>query len=289
MGKRDKPILDSVSAPMRTGAFPACNFGGVEDMGLKLKPTKEELEELYWQKKLNLKEIGQMFGVCSTTILNWMKTYGVQRRKQPYSDQELKILKQMYPTSTKEEILAKVNRPWEAIVRKMGELKIYRGSLRPSLDKLPNLKLDEKDKVWLACAIDCEGSVGVSYSVRASKPNRTTFYFPFISVNNTKKVFLNHFRKLVGCAYKKIKIENKRYENRKNLYQLDMASAPWIYALLKQIRPYFIIKGKQADLVMEFIEIIDNIKRNNNGRIVYTERVHEIYRELKRLNKRGKV
>ena len=67
-----------------------------------------------------------------------------------------------------------------------------------------------------------------------------------------------------------------------------MGSASIIYAVLKQIRPYFIIKGKQADLVMEFIEIIDDIKRNNDGRIAYTERVHEIYKELKKLNKKGK-
>jgi hypothetical protein len=258
-------------------------------MGLKTgKWSPSEVEFLITHKEMDYADIAKKLGRKRHSVEYQALKMGLRKRKE-FTSRELEVLRKMYLTHPKEEILKRVNHSWECIVHKMGELKIYRGPLRPSLDKLPNLKLDEKDKVWLTCAIDCEGSVGVSYSVRASRPNRTTFYFPFISVNNTKKAFLSHFRKLVGCTHKKIRIENKRYENRKNVYQLDITSAPWIYALLKQIRPYFIIKGKQADLVMEFIEIIDNIKRNNNGRIVYTERVHEIYRELKRLNKRGKV
>jgi len=45
-----------------------------------LKPTKEELEELYWKENLDSRQIAKIFGVCKTTVLRWMTEYGISRR-----------------------------------------------------------------------------------------------------------------------------------------------------------------------------------------------------------------
>jgi len=47
--------------------------------GLK-NVTKEELEKLYWQQKLTLSQIGEMFSVTYPTVIYWMKKCGVHTR-----------------------------------------------------------------------------------------------------------------------------------------------------------------------------------------------------------------
>jgi len=43
-------------------------------------PSKEELEDLYWNKELSLPEIAEKFDVSSSTPIYWMKKYGIPRR-----------------------------------------------------------------------------------------------------------------------------------------------------------------------------------------------------------------
>lgn len=56
--------------------------------------NKEELEKLYWDRKLSLETISQKFDVCAKTILNWMHIYGIptdskRRRRFPLDKEEL--------------------------------------------------------------------------------------------------------------------------------------------------------------------------------------------------------
>lgn len=45
-----------------------------------LNIQKEDLEELYWKKKLSMIEIGKMFGCENSNILYWMRKYGIKTR-----------------------------------------------------------------------------------------------------------------------------------------------------------------------------------------------------------------
>lgn len=47
---------------------------------LKKIPPKDELFSLYCEKGRNLKELGSIFGVSSTTVFHWMDEYGIPRR-----------------------------------------------------------------------------------------------------------------------------------------------------------------------------------------------------------------
>ena len=42
--------------------------------------TKEELQPLYWEKELSLEEIAKLKGKHETTVLHWMKKFGIPRR-----------------------------------------------------------------------------------------------------------------------------------------------------------------------------------------------------------------
>lgn len=52
------------------------------------RPRKQELEELYWEKKINTPEIGEILGVSKASVRNWMKEYNIPQRSQ---GQSLKI------------------------------------------------------------------------------------------------------------------------------------------------------------------------------------------------------
>jgi len=49
---------------------------------LPSRPTKQELEELYWEKKINTPEIAEILEVNKTTVLKWMQEYNIPRRNQ---------------------------------------------------------------------------------------------------------------------------------------------------------------------------------------------------------------
>lgn len=44
------------------------------------EPSAEILYDLYHDQELSLYKIAEKFGVCAQTILNWMRSYGIQRR-----------------------------------------------------------------------------------------------------------------------------------------------------------------------------------------------------------------
>lgn len=46
-----------------------------------MKPSREELQKLYWQDDLSLEEIGKRFRVTGGSILYWMKNYGIPRKQ----------------------------------------------------------------------------------------------------------------------------------------------------------------------------------------------------------------
>lgn len=232
-------------------------------------------------EKLTYVDIAEKLNRKYHSVLHQALKLGL-RKKQTWTIQEDQILFDMFSNAPREEISGKMNRTWGAIIKRATELKVRRGALLPPLEKTVHLSLQEKDKVWLACAIDCEGSLGIALF-------KKHFYCPFISINNTKRELLERFRSLVNRPEKAIRLSTRKQgDPRKDIYIFDIQSASLIYRLLGQIRSHLIVKGRQADLVMEFIKLVDAVKKENDGRVNYSTRHHEIYQELKALNRKGK-
>lgn len=53
----------------------------------KVEPTKKEIEELYFNKNLSLKETGERFGLSYHYMRMWFKYYGIETK---FSNKSLK-------------------------------------------------------------------------------------------------------------------------------------------------------------------------------------------------------
>ena len=46
-----------------------------------IKPAKEDLESMYIDKKMSLKNVGKEFGVSNSSVLRWLRNYGIKTRE----------------------------------------------------------------------------------------------------------------------------------------------------------------------------------------------------------------
>ena len=202
-----------------------------------------------------------------------------------WSETEEHLLKAIYPTATKQDVIAALpQRNWGRIVEHAHLLGLKRRWFRPPLDRVPEIVLTNIDKARIAMLIDTEGSIWVQFD------RNVNHYHPVISVCNTDRRLIDYFRE--KCNVPSIVKFQAEGRNRKARYHSSIYELGRIYAVLKHIRPYFIIKGCQADLILELIEIWDRIRREAPHRrtsktIGNNPRILEIVREMAIRNKKG--
>lgn len=141
------------------------------------------------------------------------------------------------------------------------------------------------DTVWLACAIDGEGNVGLTNSKGSSFSNH---YAPVIKITNTKKEFVEKASEIMKINLSYIMRSYK--DGWKELYATVTGKQSKVKAVLIEVLPFLIIKREQAKLVLEWIQIRENSYLGKGIRGgSRSERETEIYNELKELNKRGRL
>ena len=198
-----------------------------------------------------------------------------------WTKEEDDILINSWTKLSKEELMFLLpDRSWSAIQIHAQRLNLHgrrRNSYPPPLDILPKFELDEKEQIQLAMMIDCEGTI----SLRKHKDGRIS---PVFCISNTSFDLVKRFKEItrtlnkIGCRV--------RNERKKPEYYLDIGSMSYVYHLLCQIKDYLIVKQKQAELVMRFIEIQDERSRTDfsNEYSNYTEEQIEIYNKIRELN-----
>jgi len=140
-------------------------------------------------------------------------------------------------------------------------------------------ELTEREKlIYLASVIDAEGSVSIYH---ASQPSKNYYaYLLGLMIANTDTRLIDwlvtnyggwtRWRRYKSKEWKDIKVWNIGGEK--------------TYQLLKQVRPFLIVKQKQADLGMEFYrKCITNRTRSQ----WIKNKAYEYYLEMRRLNRRG--
>jgi hypothetical protein len=120
-------------------------------------------------------------------------------------------------------------------------------------------KLEEKSKVWLACAIDAEGGIYLYH--RKKKNGAWDGYQNHIDITNTNLDFLKHAQNLMKGRIR----PTHRKEKRKPCFQLRISSQPEIANILGQILPYLIVKRPKAVEMLNFINSHVDLRRKNNG------------------------
>lgn len=208
-----------------------------------------------------------------------------------WKTEEIQVLRELFCQVAKEEILSRLpRRTWSGISHKAAYLKIRRRR-HGTLEEVPKLKLSEVQKTWLACAIDAEGAVGLSAipQKRANK-QKVRVYKPHVQVGNTYFQFIEHFKELLYKRLKIIELDHSG-KNQKNVYLYSIFSMPEVYSVLKTISPYLIIKKKQAELVLKWIELEDERMRRTyfGDPLQYSDEQKEIWKALMVLNHRGRI
>jgi hypothetical protein len=94
------------------------------------------------------------------------------------------------------------------------------------------VEMSVEDRIWLACAIDCEGSIVPGC----------------VAVYNTCQEFLETCVAVtgVGKIYPVSRYRSKNNLGVKEVYSWQVQSVNNIIALLRQLRPYFIIKREKV-------------------------------------------
>lgn len=119
------------------------------------------------------------------------------------------------------------------------------------------MALRPEDAAWLAAAIDGEGSISINWAKRKDGSKRP---FAKISVSNAYKEFLEKVERIIGSGGVSLrKGKGVRFEN----YVYSCQRIDLILGVLKEIRPILIVKAKNADIVIDFLEKKMRMEENN--------------------------
>lgn len=216
---------------------------------------------------------------------------GLQLRQPlPFTEEEDTAIREVYMKSKAYgEIMKGLGRlslrhSVETLKQRAGTLGVRRlTSHLPPFDRLPVLRLSEAEKSWLACAIDAEGTISVHK--RGSR-----YFSAAIIIGNTNREFLDFFLKLTGTSHRRLTVDRDKTKRCKDCFKTEIRDMPRVFAVLETIRPYLIIKRQQADLLIRFIRIQDEMirqKRTNKQKMLQTPEQLEIVAQMRRLNQKG--
>jgi len=200
------------------------------------------------------------------------------------------LLAELYPTAPWDELFASFpNRTEKAILLRAQTLGIER-KVANWVGKTNVPDFSDFQKGYVAAAIDFEGSISL-YKDKG-------YLYPGISFVNSDLTVLEYLRTLFRSNRKiSVHARDSRKDNWKQTYTLRIESYADIERILKQVKDHLIIKRRQAELMLEFLEIRKCTPRQfeyKDGRVRrvavgYSQRELEIYKELRKLNRRGEV
>lgn len=103
----------------------------------------------------------------------------------------------------------------------------------------------KSDRMWLACAIDCDGYVGMK---KQPSGKEYIYIIPSLGFTNTCKPLVERVADLIGS-----KTHTYRTGEKKRLcYLTRIHSSINIRIILKQIIPHLIAKKERAQLILAF-------------------------------------
>lgn len=135
-------------------------------------------------------------------------------------------------------------------------------------------KMSDFDKGYMAGMIDGEGTI------RLEKDKRGCLH-PRVSVANTNQDTLRKLQEMTGIGG--FYIRENRGTNWKAVWMWNVNGIVDTKALLIQLKDCFIVKKRQAELLLKFMEIY--LSSPSYGEV--TPEMREIDKEMRQLNRRG--
>ena len=110
--------------------------------------------------------------------------------------------------------------------------------------------LSEIERVWLACAIDCDGHVGMKLQRQVQKGKEYEYVIPQLGFSNTSRPLAERFGELIKYKVSIVKEGNPYDHKRTN--KCTTHNTQKIHDILEQIIPHIIAKRKRAEYVLLF-------------------------------------
>jgi len=214
----------------------------------KFDRPREELRSLYWEDLLSCEDIAKKFGVSPGTVRNRFDDYKIPRRKRNA-------------------------RAIAHSIRNYNPTDLVKGNV------------SELQKGYFIGLLEGEGCIGVhKHKSPAAKVEQLA---PYIEIRNTDRDLLE---KVVEIAGGEISLGHKSTPKHKTRFAWRIRGTKTIHDILSEVRDNLgsSRKRKAADLTIEFCRRrLDRVYDPSKAQVVNDERDWEIYRELKKLNKRG--
>jgi hypothetical protein len=118
---------------------------------------------------------------------------------------------------------------------------------RPWLPRqVPDYSIDERRLI--ALGIDFEGCIGLY------RYNHERHWVPCVAVNSTSFALINYWASILKIGYITPHNKSRSNKNWKDTYHWRVTARAEVLGLLKQIKEYLVVKKRQAQLVIDFIE-----------------------------------
>ena len=154
---------------------------------------------------------------------------------------------------------------------------------------MDNPLISNEDLAYIAGFIDGEGCVTLAKQVQNIRGVEYVVYYPLLNIANNYKPALDWVKETVGYG----SVCKKSRDARTNRVQGWYYSAQYAKAtaVLKLVRPYLKIKGKQADIAIEFQETkgIRDSKFQGSVPVEIMAIRMGLVAQIRLLNKRGLV
>jgi hypothetical protein len=141
---------------------------------------------------------------------------------------------------------------------------------------------------WLAGIADGEGHLSLkSYRGRQGQPCVQGVF----TVGNTNLDLMIEVRRIVAglTGEKRTLYLQKRHDQAKDLWSIQVLSMRGLKLCCEAMLPYLVAKKRQAEIILEFVQIgrsYGNIRTGRNVNI--SQRRHPLLLEIRALNRRGK-
>lgn len=148
--------------------------------------------------------------------------------------------------------------------------------------------MTELEKAYLAGLVEADGCFYLGMTTSKKKDNSYKYKFSArIDISSCSEDLMKWLSNLIGVGHRKVETISRRPNAL--IYRWVMYNQKDVSRFINAVRPYLVHKQKEADLLLEFIEIrgqFPNV-RDEKGRLIgrHSPREIEIYRELKALHK----
>jgi hypothetical protein len=205
--------------------------------------------------------------------------------------EEIDFLMKNYNKLPHEEIEKRLCRKWSTIktyvkiLRKMGVPIPYRSRATDEACQIQQAtyEIDDFTAGYITGLLEGEGFI--TFCKKGSPQKYRTKHAmcsPLIGITNTRRELLEAVQKKSGLGYI---IEFKRKDGKRNHFAWLITDVPSVYKLLLKIRDHLIIKRRQAELMIKYIELW---RKKNLGEYIPDATLDEIIDKVHEANMKGR-